>query len=36
VNWLTEMVFAARQGAPTAQGSARMGAAPEEAPPQPG
>ena len=37
VNWLTEMIFTARQGdAPTAQGSARAGAAPKEAPPQPG
>ena len=37
VNWLTEMVFAARQSvAPVAQGSARAGAAPKEAKPQPG
>ena len=36
VNWMTEMVFTARQGVPTAQGSARAGAAPKEAPPQPG
>lgn len=36
VNWLTEMVFGARQGAAAAQGSARAGAAPVEAPPQPG
>jgi hypothetical protein len=36
VNWLTEMVFGARQAGPTAQGSARSGAAPREAPPQPG
>jgi pimeloyl-ACP methyl ester carboxylesterase len=36
VNWLTEMVFTARQGAPVAQGSARVGAAPVEAPPTPG
>ena len=37
VNWLTEMVFGARQQrAPVAQGSARAGAAPVEAKPQPG
>jgi dienelactone hydrolase len=36
VNWLTEMIFGARQGGPLAQGSARAGAAPEEAPPPPG
>jgi pimeloyl-ACP methyl ester carboxylesterase len=36
VNWLTEMIFGARQGGPAAQGSARSGAAPREAPPQPG
>jgi pimeloyl-ACP methyl ester carboxylesterase len=36
VNWLTEMIFGARQGGPLAQGSARAGAAPEEAPPRPG
>ncbi len=36
VNWLTEMVFGARQGGPLAQGSARAGAAAREAPPQPG
>ena len=34
VNWLTEMVFGAREGGlTTAQGSARAGAAPQEAPP---
>jgi uncharacterized protein len=37
VNWLTEMVFGARQGAAaSAQASARAGAAPQEAKPQPG
>ena len=36
VNWLTEMIFGARQGAAGAQGSARAGASPREAPPQPG
>lgn len=36
VNWLTEMIFGARQGAAGAQGSARGGAASREAPPQPG
>jgi pimeloyl-ACP methyl ester carboxylesterase len=36
VNWLTEMVFGARQGVSTAQGAARTGAAPQEAHPQPG
>jgi dienelactone hydrolase len=36
VNWLTEMVFGARQGGPLAQGAARAGAAPEEAPPRQG
>jgi uncharacterized protein len=36
VNWMTEMVFGARQGAPVAQGSARAGAAPQEAAPQKG
>ena len=33
VNWLTEMVFGAREGGLAAQGSARAGAAPVEAPP---
>jgi uncharacterized protein len=37
VNWLTEMVFGARHGAAaSAQASARAGAAPQEAKPQPG
>ena len=37
VNWLTEMIFGARQGpAAVAQSSARAGAAPKEAKPQPG
>ena len=37
VNWLTEMIFGARQGAAAAaQSSARAGAAPKEAKPQPG
>ena len=36
VNWLTEMVFGARQGGTAAQGSARAGAAAREAPPPPG
>jgi pimeloyl-ACP methyl ester carboxylesterase len=36
VNWLTEMVFGARQGTSNAQGAARAGAAPQEAPPHPG
>lgn len=37
VNWFTEMVFTARQGAEaSAQLAARAGAAPREAPPQPG
>jgi pimeloyl-ACP methyl ester carboxylesterase len=36
LNWLTEMVFGARQAAPVAQGAARSGAAPQEAPPKPG
>ena len=37
VNWLTEMVFGAREGGQTtAQGSARTGAAPQEAPPNEG
>jgi uncharacterized protein len=36
VNWLTEMVFGARQGGTTAEASARAGAAPEEAPERPG
>ena len=34
VNWLTEMVFGARQGVTGAQGSARAGAAPIEAKPE--
>lgn len=34
VNWLTEMVFGARQGVSGAQGSARGGAAPVEAKPE--
>ena len=33
VNWLTEMVFGARESVPVAQGAARAGAVPEEAPP---
>jgi pimeloyl-ACP methyl ester carboxylesterase len=36
VNWLTEMVFGARSGGVTAQGSARAGAAPPEKAPHPG
>jgi pimeloyl-ACP methyl ester carboxylesterase len=36
VNWMTEMVFGARESAPVAQGAARAGAAPQEAPPTPG
>jgi hypothetical protein len=36
VNWLTEMVFGARQGLPGAQGAARAGAAPREAEPHRG
>lgn len=36
VNWLTEMVFGARQGVSTAQGSARGGAGPIEAEPEKG
>ncbi|HEX2826331.1 MAG TPA: alpha/beta fold hydrolase [Burkholderiales bacterium] len=36
VSWLTEMVFGARAGASTAQGSARMGAATPEREPHPG
>src|SRR5689334_10383526 len=36
VNWLTEMVFGARQGGPVAESAARAGAAPQEAPPRPG
>lgn len=36
VNWLTEMVFGARQGGTAAQASARAGSAAQEAPPQPG
>lgn len=32
VNWMTEMVFGAREGGPAAQGSARTAAAPQEAP----
>jgi len=36
VNWLTEMVFGARQGVATAQGAARAGAAAQEATPRPG
>jgi dienelactone hydrolase len=36
VNWLTEMVFGARQGGLNAQGSARAGAAPVEAEPHKG
>jgi uncharacterized protein len=36
VNWLTEMVFGARAGTSTAQGSARMGAATPEREPHPG
>jgi pimeloyl-ACP methyl ester carboxylesterase len=36
VNWLTEMVFGARAGGLTAQGSARAGAAPPEKTPNPG
>jgi len=36
VNWLTEMVFGARQGVATAQGAARAGAAAQEAKPRPG
>lgn len=36
VNWMTEMVFGARKGGVVAQGSARAGAAPEEAAPHKG
>jgi uncharacterized protein len=36
VNWLTEMVFGAREGGLGAQGSARAGAAPVEAEPEKG
>jgi pimeloyl-ACP methyl ester carboxylesterase len=36
VNWLTEMVFGARQGTPGAQGVARAGAAAQEAAPHRG
>ena len=36
VNWMTEMVFGARQGGTVAQGSARAGAAPQEAAPHKG
>jgi hypothetical protein len=35
-NWLTEMVFGAREGGLNAQGSARAGAAPQEAEPHKG
>jgi hypothetical protein len=35
-NWLTEMVFGAREGGLVAQGSARAGAAAQEAAPRPG